>query len=157
VRSEDSATFRAPPERVWAVLAEWRRYPNWMPDVAWVRPLGTGRQDNLVLLVRTRVFGLPVANDVLRVSAWEPPHRMAIVHQGLVRGTGEWRLQPLDGGRFTRFTWLEDVTAQPPILGEAALRVYWPWQRRMFRRSIENLRLLVQGEAPTERRIAKLH
>jgi hypothetical protein len=136
MRSEDRATFRAPPERVWAVLAEWRRYPQWMPDVAWVRPLGPGREANLVLLVRTRVFGVPVANDVMRVTAWEPPHRLGILHEGVVRGPAEWRLEALDGDRFTRLTWAEDVTMWPPVMGEAALRIYWPWQRRMFRRSI---------------------
>jgi hypothetical protein len=129
---------------VWAVLADWRRYPEWMPDVAWVRALGPGREANLVLLIRTRVFGVPVANDVMRVTAWEPPTRLGILHQGVVHGPAEWRLEPGDGGRSTRFRWDESVTMKPPILGEMALRIYWPWQRRMFRRSIENLRRLVE-------------
>jgi Polyketide cyclase / dehydrase and lipid transport len=144
VKSEDRAILHAPAQRVWAVLAEWRRYPEWMPDVAWVRSLGPGREAALKLLVRTRVFGFPVANDIMRVTAWEPPTKLAILHEGVVRGPAEWLLKPVDGGRSTRFTWAEDVTMWPPYLGELGLRIYWPWQRRMFRRSIENVRRLVE-------------
>jgi carbon monoxide dehydrogenase subunit G len=144
VKSEDTATFDAPPDRVWRILADWRRYPSWMPDVAWVRHLG-GPEDGegMRLKVRTKVFGVPAANDVMMVTAWEPGRRMAIRHQGVVRGPAEWRLDPVGEG--TRFTWWEEVTMPPGRLGELALRIYWPWQRRMFRRSIENLRRLAEG------------
>jgi len=137
--------FRATPERVWAVLADWPRYPQWMPDVAWVRPLGPERELGLRLLVRTKVFGVPLASDTMRVTAWEPPTRLGIEHLGVVRGPAEWRLEPVQDG--TRFVWQEDVTMPPPVLGELALRVYWPWQRRMFRRSLTNLRRLVEEPA----------
>jgi carbon monoxide dehydrogenase subunit G len=141
LRSEDVATFAAHPDRVWSVLADWRRYPDWMPDVAWVRPLGPERALGLRLLVRTRVFGLPIASDVMLVTDWDPPRRLAIEHQGVVRGPAEWRLDPVGGG--TRLTWAEEVRMRPAVLGELALRVYWPWQRFMFRRSLRNLGRLV--------------
>jgi carbon monoxide dehydrogenase subunit G len=143
MRSEERATFAARPERVWDVLADWRRYPEWMPDVAWVRAAGPDREAGLVLLVRTKVFGIPAATDVVQVTRWEPPRLLAVRHGGIVRGPAEWVLQPEETG--TRFTWREDLTMAPPVAGEIALRLYWPWQRRMFRRSIENLRRLVDG------------
>jgi len=128
---------------VWEVLADWRRYPMWMPDVAWVsRVAGPDEGVGLELLVRTRVFGLPVANDLMVVSGWEPGRRMAIRHMGVVRGPAEWVLSEVSEG--TRFVWWEDVTMPPGAVGELALRMYWPWQRRMFRRSIENIRRLVE-------------
>jgi carbon monoxide dehydrogenase subunit G len=137
MKSEDSIVLAAPPERVWEVLSDWTRYAEWMPDVAWVRPLVARRGRGLRLLVRTRVFGLPVANDVMEVTEWQPPTRLGIRHTGVVSGPAEWRLDRTREG--TRFVWSEDVRLAIPVFGELALRAYWPWQRRMFRRSMLNL------------------
>jgi len=147
VKSRDAVTYASPPERVWAMLADWPRYPEWMPDVASVRSLGAERQLGLRLLVRTRILGVPAVNDLIEVTAWDPPRRMAIRHTGLVTGAAEWRLDPVPMG--TRFVWEEDVRLEFltmfPWVGEAALRAYWPYQRRMFRRSMESLRRLLDA------------
>jgi hypothetical protein len=113
-----------------------------MPDVAWVRLLGPERELGARLRVRTKVFGMPVANDLMRVTVWQPPVRLAIEHIGVVVGTGAWRLEPEDEG--TRFTWEEDFRMFPPVLGGLALWLYSPWQRWMLRRSIQKLRGLVE-------------
>jgi carbon monoxide dehydrogenase subunit G len=137
-----SAFFRATPERVWSVLSDWERQAFWMPDVAWVRLLGTERGFGARLQVRTKVFGLPIANDLMLVTEWEPPARLAIDHVGVVVGTGAWTLEPADGG--TRFTWEERFRMPPPVLGDLALWLYSPWQRWMLRRSIRKLQSLVE-------------
>jgi carbon monoxide dehydrogenase subunit G len=141
VRIRMSATFQAPPERVWSVLADWERQASWMPDVAWLRPLGPERELGARLAVRTRVFGIPAATDLMTVTVWEPPARLRIDHTGVVRGWGEWRLDP--AGEGTAFTWLEEFRMPPPVLGDLALAIYSPWQRWMLRRSISNLERLV--------------
>jgi len=132
----------APPDRVWDVLADWERYPEWMPDVSWIRPLGPERGEGLRLAVRTKVLGVPLVTDELLISAWEPPRRMAIEHRGLVQGPAEWQLEPDDGG--TRFTWREELRMPPPMLGSLALLLYSPVLRWTFRRSMRNLRRLVE-------------
>ena len=132
-----SRRMPAPPGRVWEVLADWERYPDWMPDVTWVRPLGPERALGLRLAVRTRVFGVPAVTDTLRVTAWEPPRRMAIVHEGVVRGLAEWLVEPDVEG--STFTWTEDLRMRPPVPGELALRLYGPILRWTFARSIRNL------------------
>jgi hypothetical protein len=116
-----------------------------MPDVAWVRRLGPERELGARLVVRTKVFGIPFATDLLRVSAWDPPRRLAIDHQGLVTGSGEWTLEPLANGR-TRFRWVEELRMPPPVLGDLALWLYSPWQRWMLRRSLRNLGRLLEAE-----------
>ena len=62
MRFEERAVFCAPPNRVWAVLVDWRSYAEWMPDVISVRTLGPPDSERegtgLTLKVRTRVFGL---------------------------------------------------------------------------------------------------
>ena len=142
MRFERSAFLRASPDRVWAVLSDWERQASWMPDVARVRLLGPGRELGARLRARTKVFGIPLADDVMEVTAWESPRRLAIEHVGVVVGTGEWRLDAADGG--TVFTWEERLRMPPPVLGDLALWIYSPWQRWMMRRSIRNLRRLVE-------------
>lgn len=142
VTLREEAVFRAPPERVWAVLVDWEGQAGWMPDVAWIRVLGRNREAGARLKVRTKVFGVPFTTDLIRVVAWEPPSRLAVEHAGLVKGKGEWLLEPVPKG--TKFTWTEELTLPPPRMGDLAFRAYAPWQRAMLRRSLSNLRSLVE-------------
>jgi carbon monoxide dehydrogenase subunit G len=137
MRMELLLDLGASPERVWSVLADWERYPEWMPDVAWVRRLGPDVGVGMRLAVRTKVLGIPLVTDEMVVTAWEPPQRMAIEHRGLVGGVGEWRLDAAGGG--TRFTWIEQLRMPPPLLGALALFLYSPVLRWTFRRTMRNL------------------
>jgi hypothetical protein len=127
------------------VLADWRRYAEWMPDVAWVRLRGPEREVGLELKVKTKLFGLlPAVTDHMRVTAWEPPRRMAIEHLGVVHGPAEWRLEPF--GSRTRFWWREDVHMRPGRAGDLALAAYWPIQRMLFRRSMRSVKRLAEED-----------
>jgi len=143
MRIEASAVIAARPERVWSVLADWEGQARWMPDVAWIRVRGTERESGAELEVRTRVLGLPVLSDVVVVTGWRPPSRIAVEHRGLIEGRGEWRLEPFGGG--TRFVWTEEL--RPPLgpIGELGLRLYRPVQRALLRRSIANLKALCES------------
>lgn len=137
MRIELSLDMPAAPERVWEVLADWERYPQWMPDVAWVRRLSEVEGEGMRLAVRTKVVGVPLVTDELVVTAWEPARRMAIEHRGLVRGVAEWRLEASSSG--TRFSWIEQLRMPPPLLGALALFLYSPVLRWTFRMSMHNL------------------
>jgi len=141
------ATLPAPRERVWSVVSDWERYPSWMPDVAWVRRVSGGPGVGLVLDVRTRVLGLPVVTDRMRVVEWDPPRKIGIVHRGLVSGPAAWLFEDATavGRDATRFVWLEDLRMPPPLLGEAALTAYRPVLALTFRLSMRNLARLVRG------------
>jgi carbon monoxide dehydrogenase subunit G len=136
------AVLPATRSRVWDLIADWERQASWMPDVAWIRVAGAERGLGAELEVRTKVFGIPLATDHARVTVWEPPRRLAIDHVGVVIGVGEWRLEETQGG--TLFTWWESFRMPPPVLGDVALWLYAPVQRIMLRRSIRNLKRLVQ-------------
>jgi uncharacterized protein YndB with AHSA1/START domain len=135
-----------PPERVWAVLEDVEGQARWMPDVAWIRAVGPSRGPGARYRVRTRVLGVPATTDEIQVTAWQPPHRLAVAHLGVVRGRGEWRLRASRDGRRTLFEWDEELTTPPPVLGELALRAYGPVQRAMLRRSIRNLARLAAAQ-----------
>jgi hypothetical protein len=139
----EQALLPAAPTEVWELVTDWERQPSWMPDVAWIRVIGTGRELGAELEVRTKVFGIPLATDRARVTGWEPPRRLTVEHVGVVIGVGEWRLDDIEGG--TRFTWRESFRMPPPILGDMALWLYSPYQRFMLRRSIRNLSRLVEA------------
>jgi carbon monoxide dehydrogenase subunit G len=108
-----------------------------MPDVAWIRVRGDGRGEGARLDVRTKVLGIPAVTDEVLVTAWDPPRRLAVEHRGLVKGKGEWRLEPFGSG--TRVTWTEELRLPGGVAGELAIRAYAPIQRAMLRRSIRNL------------------
>ena len=139
-----AALFRARPQRIWDVLVDWERQASWMPDVAWIRVVGRDRGLGARLAVKTKVFGVPLTTDLIRVSVWEPPRRLGVRHEGVVKGRGEWRLLSEASAGLTRFTWLEEISLPGARLGDAAFEVYAPVQRRMLRRSIRNLRRLVE-------------
>jgi carbon monoxide dehydrogenase subunit G len=138
VRILERVTLDASPVAVWSVLTDWERQASWMPDVAWLRVIGPGRQLGARIEVRTRVLGIPLATDLVEVTTWEPPRRLAVRHTGVVAGTGEWALATgPEGG--TAFTWTEVIRMPPPVLGDLALWLYGPIQRWMLRRAVRNL------------------
>jgi len=144
LRLQGRVHLPAEPDRVWGILTDWEGQAAWMPDVASIRVIGPERGLGAELAVLTRVFGIPIATDRVRVTGWDPPRSIRVDHEGLVMGTGEWRLDPAAGGG-TRFTWAEELRMPPPILGGVALWLYGPWQRWMLHRSLRNLAKVVEA------------
>jgi hypothetical protein len=147
-------------EEAWAVLTAWERQADWMRDADRVEVLGQRREGvGVRVAVRTRLFQVPLFTEVLEVVAWEPPRRLGIAHGGPVRGTGEWRLDPMPGG--VRFTWTERVALRLPIgrrigaaLGEAAAAVYRPVMRTLMGVAMRDLRAFLLATGPPRGAVA---
>ncbi len=91
-------TLRAPAETVWAIVADPKRAPAWMPDitdrdVSAGDPLGVGVQWREQGLLRGRTY-----TTMYEVTAWEPPHRIA--YRRLAAAKGDYH-------------WVETITLQP--------------------------------------------
>jgi len=102
-------TIAAPIDAVWADLAHLESHVEWMADaesITFITPETSGV--GTTMEVETRVGPLRL-NDVMEFTGWDPPHRMAIRHQGLVTGVGEFVLTDI-GGNTTRFMWTEALT-----------------------------------------------
>jgi carbon monoxide dehydrogenase subunit G len=102
-------TIGAPIDTVWADLADLASHVEWMADaesITFVTPQTSGV--GTTMEVETRVGPLRL-NDIMEFTGWDPPHRMAIRHQGLVTGVGEFVLTDI-GGDTTRFMWTEALT-----------------------------------------------
>lgn len=98
----------ASPEQVWEDVADVASHAEWMADAERITFLGeqrSGAGTRMEVLTRVGPFSL---TDVMEFTAWDPPHRMAVRHQGLVTGEGAFHLEADDGG--TRFVWDEELT-----------------------------------------------
>ena len=129
----------APPDAVWAVIEPIERHVEWMADAVEIRftteqTRGVGTTFDCLTAV-----GPLRLTDRMEVTRWDPPHAMGVRHTGVVTGTGEFTLTPLDLDRRTRFTWREDLRfpwflggrAGELLGGRAALR--WIWRRNLQR------------------------
>ena len=142
MRVEASTVLPVPPGTAWRILTRWEDQARWMRDADRVEVLTAQREGlGVRVAVRTRVLGVPAFTEVLEVTAWEPPSRLAIAHRGFVRGRGVWTFAGDATG--TTFTWVEDLSLPVPVLGELALIAYRPFQRWLMRGALAGLRRYV--------------
>lgn len=140
-----SVFIRATPERVWKVIADLPAQATWMVDVRKLEVTSEQRSGAGTLVqVTSELFGLPLVKDTMLITSWEPPLRYDVEHSGQFNGTGAFILEPAPGG--TVFRWLEEF--EPPLgpLGELGFRlIVGPHMRRVFARSLANVRRLAEG------------
>ncbi len=121
---------------VWDDVARLESHVEWMADAESIEFLNDSRTGvGVVMRVLTRV-GVLRTTDIIRVVSWHPPYSIGVVHEGLVTGTGEFRLEASNGG--TRFTWDEELQ-MPWFLGGRIGSVVarpilaWVWRRNLNR------------------------
>jgi hypothetical protein len=144
----DIRTFvAAPPEIVWDVISDLERQREWMVDLRRLDIVSQRRSGaGAVMHVTSELFGLPIVKDVMTITAWEPPHRMDVLHSGQFHGTGSFLLERVDNG--TIFTWIEAF--EPPLgpLGEAGFALLVrPHLMRVFARSMANVKRIAEERA----------
>jgi carbon monoxide dehydrogenase subunit G len=109
VRVHVSIDLPAPQEVVWADLSDVASHAEWMSDAESITFVGPQRSEvGTVFDCVTRVGPIRLT-DRMTVTAWDAPWRIAIRHDGIVTGSGQFTLAALSGGR-TRFRWDESLT-----------------------------------------------
>ena len=105
--------IEAPVERVWEVLADSQRWPQWWPSVRRVEQLEPGDDDGLGEVQRmTFVAKLPYQLRFdLRVIRRESPTVLVGEATGELEGTGEWTMREEDGWTSVRYVWAIRTTA----------------------------------------------
>jgi len=132
----------APPNEVWAVVADIPLQPEWMHEMKAVRlttpgPVGVGTRGEATV----RIAGISVT-DPVEVTAFEPPTRFAIRHEGLFTGGGLITLEPGADGTTTIVRWEE--TLVPPLLPVLGALVLAPVLRSIFQADLHRLKRLVE-------------
>ena len=133
----------APIERVWAVASDIPRQPEWMREMKEVRlispgPVRVGTEAEATV----RIFGIPVRDPVV-VSAWRPPYKFGVTHDGLFRGGGHLTLAAGPAGAATTVVrWCEILV--PPVLPFIGSLVQWPIFRWIFQDDLYRLRNLIE-------------
>ncbi len=146
MRVEVECHVAAARERVWAMLTDWERQSTWMMDAISVEVL-TPRREGTGVTIRcpTRLLGF-VVDDVMRVTRWEPDHRLDVVHLGrVIRGHGSFELHDAPGAA-TRLVWSEWI--DPPLGAFGALGarlVVRPFVTILFGRSLRRFARLVDA------------
>lgn len=136
-RGIEVAVFvNAPVEEVWKDLAQVETHADWMRDAEAIefvsdQQAGVGTR----IRVPTRIGPLRTVDEI-EFTAWDPPNRMSISHQGLFTGVGDISLRP--EGLGATVTWRESV--EFPLrfggrLGEiiAAPILRWVWRSNLKR------------------------
>ena len=131
----------APLERVWAAVADLASHVDWMADAERIDLTGPQHEGvGTLMKVLTRIGPL-TTTDVMEVTVWEPPRRIAVAHKGLVSGTGEFRLDPVAGGVVV--TWAEQLDFPwqfGGLLGAALTRPLFRW---IWKGNLKRLRTLL--------------
>jgi uncharacterized membrane protein len=136
----------APVDRVWETLADVEGQPRWMRDLKAVRlltpgPVGVGTRAEGVV----RIFGMETL-DQIAISAFDPPRRFAIRHEGRFVGEGTIELEPGADGTTTIVRWAE--TLVPPHLPHLSARLLAPILARVFQADLDRLREQVEWSTP---------
>ena len=96
-------------EKVWEILEPVERHVDWMHDAVAIRfQTDQHRGVGTKFLCDTKVGPIKLV-DQMEITEWIPGKAMGVRHQGVVTGTGQFTLEPIDLDRRTRFTWSEEL------------------------------------------------
>jgi carbon monoxide dehydrogenase subunit G len=142
VHLEQRVAVAAPPEAVFAAVADWERQSAWVAFTTVTAGGGPHRVGERLLAV-TKVAGVGFS-DPMEVTRWEPPRRVDVRHHGRVlRGTGTFLVEPAPGGAW--FVWSEDLDLPLGVAGRLGFAVVGPAFRLMLRRSLRRLARMVES------------
>lgn len=134
-----SLVIPLPVERVWEEASRLDRHVEWMADARSIDFLGSQRSGaGTRMRVETR-FGPLHTSDIMIVTAWEPPRRIAVEHGGLFTGWGCFLLDPAGPGA-TRFTWEEQIRFPWFLGGRLGALAARPILSLVWRRNLKRLR-----------------
>lgn len=127
----------APPDRVWAELADLGSHHLWMSDAAAIVFEGPQRSGvGTRMRVATRVGPLRTT-DLMIVTQWDEGKLMEVDHEGAVSGSGRFEIQPQDSG--TRLIWSEELRFPWWLGGGLGAWVAGPILKRIWRANLGRL------------------
>jgi carbon monoxide dehydrogenase subunit G len=142
VHLEERVAVAAPPEAVFAAVADFQAQSEWVAFTTVTTEGGPHRVGERLVAV-TKVAGVGFS-DPMEVTGWDPPRRIEVRHHGrVVRGTGTFLVEPAPGGAWLR--WAEDLDLPLGAAGRAGFAVVGPAFRLLLRRSLRRLARKVEA------------
>ena len=138
-----SVQIDAPRKAVWAAVEDIGSHTRWMLDADAIRFTSRRRRGvGTTFECDTRLGPFRLV-DRMEVTEWVPGRAMGVTHAGLVTGTGRFTLRRARRGR-TRFAWEERLRFPWWFGGPIGALVATPVLNAVWRRSLRNLKRLVE-------------
>ncbi|MBM3661319.1 MAG: SRPBCC family protein [Actinobacteria bacterium] len=138
-----SVDLDATPEEVWGYVEDVASHVEWMEDAVAIRFTSSQTSGVGTTFDCDTAIGPFRLVDHMEITEWVPAAAMGVRHVGMVTGSGVFRLEPLDAGRRTRFTWTEELTFPWWMGGPLGARIARPVLGHVWRRNLVNLQSAV--------------
>jgi len=151
MRVSASAQIAAQVERVWSAVSDPERMLSFMSgitrwEIAGEHPTGLGARYRMLMRVGSAEIG-----GLIEVVEWEPPSELAWTSVTGIDQRGRWRLRPMAGDRTRVELRLAYGVAGSGLAGWIADRLAAPAVTRHLRRSLGQLKRIVEQEQLRER------
>jgi uncharacterized membrane protein len=151
MRVSASAQIAAPVERVWSAVSDPERMLSFMSgitrwEIAGDHPTGLGARYRMLMRVGSAEIG-----GLIEVVEWEPPSELAWTSVTGIDQRGRWRLRPMGGDRTRVELRLAYGVAGSGPAGWIADRLAAPAVTAHLRRSLGQLKRIVEQEQLRER------
>ena len=145
-----SIDIPATPAEVWAYVSDFARSTEWMSDAESVTFTSSQTEGVGTAFDCATKVGPLRTTDKIEVTEWEPPTALGVQHQGVVRGSGRFHLQPADDGG-TRMTWTEELVFPWYLGARLGQRPAAAVLERVWRRNLRGLRarILERQQGPS--------
>ncbi len=142
-----SIDLDASPEEVWACVEDIGSHVEWMEDAVAIRFTSSTTSGVGTTFDCDTAVGPFRLVDHMEITEWDPARAMGVRHVGMVTGSGVFRLEPIDDGHRTRFTWTEELTFPWWMGGPIGAAAARPVLGHIWRRNLVNLQSQVAAAA----------
>ena len=140
-----STMIDAPPAQVWEEVRHIDRHVHWMADaerITFRGPKTAGVGTAFDCETKVGPFRL---TDRMEITEWQDAKVMGVRHEGMVTGTGRFKLSRARGGR-TRFSWDERLVFPLWMGGPVGAAVGGRVLRRIWKRNLRALKAIIEAD-----------
>ena len=139
----------APASFVWRDVEDITSHVDWMQDAEAIRFLTAQTAGVGTRFECDTVVGPFRLTDVMEITEWDDAQAMGVRHQGLVGGTGVFRLRA--SGSATVFSWVERLEFPWYFAGPLGAWVARPVLKAIWRGNLRRLKRRIEGAWLEER------
>ena len=139
----------APVAFVWSDVQDIATHVDWMQDAEEIRFLTNHRRGVGTRFECETVVGPFRMTDVMEITNWNHAQAMGVHHQGIVSGTGEFRLRA--SGSKTVFSWVEQLTFPWYFAGSLGAMAARPILKSLWKGNLRRLKARIESAYATER------